>query len=624
MTDPQKTPDLLPNPPEKLSRAPLRALRSISEGLSVVGMNLRNGLKRMRKAHVDYVVLPVGGPLPERSGPKRGFIERRLPLPADPLSLQELNARLQTVADADNVRGVIFVFRGFSAGLATLQNFRSAVLRLRAAGKEAIVYTPYVDLAHYYAASAADTIVVPPGSHFEVLGFYSEITFLKDTLAMAGVEAEVVQISPYKTAMDRFNRSDFSPEHREQLNWLLDDQYDMLTADMADARGMDQSAIRQMIDGGPMTAEAAFAAGFVDGVAYDDELPSWLARRERTRTPTPEAEVAAIREEENKTDSDKTKTARLKQWPQARRMLIQKHRRRPSRYVGVVSLEGLIAMGTSRKPPIDLPIPFIGGQTAGEQTVVGLLRRVEKLDEVAALVFHVDSGGGSALASDLIGRQIEQFAARKPVVVYMGNVAGSGGYYVSAMARHIMSQRATITGSIGVIQARVNTDGLYDKVAANRVAVERGQHAGLYRDSGPMSDEEREIYWRTINDIYDQFKDIVARGRKLSQERVNEIGGGRVWTGRQAKELGLVDSHGDFVDAIRKAAELAALPTSDDYVIPVTNFVARNSSYTLPNSAPTEVATEVVHMLNRLITGESLRTMSGQPLMLLPYDLRLW
>lgn len=624
MTDPQKTPALLPNPPEKLSRAPLRALRSISEGLSVVGMNLRNGLKRMRKAHVDYVVLPVGGPLPERSGPKRGFIERRLPLPADPLSLQELNARLQTVADADNVRGVIFVFRGFSAGLATLQNFRAAVLRLRAAGKEAIVYTPYVDLAHYYAASAADTIVVPPGSHFEVLGFYSEITFLKDTLAMAGVEAEVVQISPYKTAMDRFNRSDFSPEHREQLNWLLDDQYDMLTADMADARGMDQSAIRQMIDGGPMTAEAAFAAGFVDGVAYDDELPSWLARRERTRTPTPEAEVAAIREEENKTDSDKTKTARLKQWPQARRMLIQKHRRRPSRYVGVVSLEGLIAMGTSRKPPIDLPIPFIGGQTAGEQTVVGLLRRVEKLDEVAALVFHVDSGGGSALASDLIGRQIEQFAARKPVVVYMGNVAGSGGYYVSAMARHIMSQRATITGSIGVIQARVNTDGLYDKVAANRVAVERGQHAGLYRDSGPMSDEEREIYWRTINDIYDQFKNIVARGRKLTQERVNEIGGGRVWTGRQAKELGLVDSHGDFVDAIRKAAELAALPTSDDYVIPVTNFVARNSSYTLPNSAPTEVATEVVHMLNRLITGESLRTMSGQPLMLLPYDLRLW
>ena len=624
MTDPQKTPDLLPNPPEKLSRAPFRALRSISEGLSVVGMNLRNGLKRMRKAHVDYVVLPVGGPLPERSGPKRGFIERRLPLPADPLSLQELNARLQTVADADNVRGVIFVFRGFSAGLATLQNFRSAVLRLRAAGKEAIVYTPYVDLAHYYAASAADTIVVPPGSHFEVLGFYSEITFLKDTLAMAGVEAEVVQISPYKTAMDRFNRSDFSPEHREQLNWLLDDQYDMLTADMADARGMDQSAIRQMIDGGPMTAEAAFAAGFVDGVAYDDELPSWLARRERTRTPTPEAEVAAIREEENKTDSDKTKTARLKQWPQARRMLIQKHRRRPSRYVGVVSLEGLIAMGTSRKPPIDLPIPFIGGQTAGEQTVVGLLRRVEKLDEVAALVFHVDSGGGSALASDLIGRQIEQFAARKPVVVYMGNVAGSGGYYVSAMARHIMSQRATITGSIGVIQARVNTDGLYGKVGANRVAVERGQHAGLYRDSGPMSDEEREIYWRTINDIYDQFKNIVARGRKLSQERVSEIGGGRVWTGRQAKELGLVDSHGEFVDAIRKAAELAALPTSDDYVIPVTNFVARNSSYTLPNSAPTEVATEVVHMLNRLITGESLRTMSGQPLMLLPYDLRLW
>lgn len=571
----------------------------------------------MRRAEVDYVVLPVGGPLPERSGPKRGFIERRLPLPPDPLSLQELNARLKAIADAENVRGVVFIFRGFSAGLATLQNFRASVARLRAAGKEAIVYTPHVDLAHYYAATAADTIIIPPGSHFEVLGLYTEITFLKDSLAMAGVEADVVQISPYKTAMDRFNRSDFSPEHRAQLDWLLDDQFDMVTGDMAAARGMDQATIQKIIDAGPMTAEAALAAGLVDGVAYDDELPSWLDKRRRAQAPKAERAGSG-----NAGQPDKT--VKLRQWPQARRLLIEKHRRRPPKTIAVVSLEGLIAMGASRKPPIDLPIPFIGGQTAGEQTIIALLRRVEKLDDVAALVFHVDSGGGSALASDLIGRQLEQFAAKKPVVVYMGNVAASGGYYVSAMARHIMSQRATLTGSIGVIQARVNTDGLYDKLAANRETVERGRHAGLYQDSGPLTPDERDIYWRTINDIYDQFKAVVARGRHMTTEQVHQIGAGRVWTGRQAQERGLVDSHGDFADAIRKAAELAAFPTSDDYVIPVVNFVARDSSYTLPNSVPTEVATEVVMMLNRLLTGESLRNMNGQPLMLLPYYLRLW
>ncbi|HRO25103.1 MAG TPA: signal peptide peptidase SppA, partial [Promineifilum sp.] len=296
----------------------------------------------------------------------------------------------------------------------------------------------------------------------------------------------------------------------------------------------------------------------------------------------------------------------------------EKHRRRPRRYIGVVSLEGLIDMGTSRTPPIDLPIPFIGGKTAGDQTLVALLRRVEKLDDMAALIFHVDSGGGSALASDLIGRQIEQIAARKPVVVYMGNVAASGGYYVSALARHIMSQQATLTGSIGVIQTRVNSDGLYGKIAANRVAVERGHHAGLYRSSGPMSAEDREINWRTINVIYDQFKAVVARGRNMTTEQVHEVGAGRVWTGRQAQGHGLVDSHGDFVDAIRKAAELAALPTDDEYTIPVTNFIARDSSYTLPGNAPKEA----VETLSRLLTGEGLRELNGQPLMLLPYELR--
>lgn len=621
-----ETPNLSVQPPasrRKLSQMPSRIIQALSEGSAATGITFRNGLRRMRRARVDYVVLPVGGPLPERSGPKRGFLERRLPLPPDPLSMQELNSKLQIIADADNVRGVVFVFRGFSAGLATLQNFRAAVLRLRAAGKEAIVYTPYVDLAHYYAASAADAIVIPPSSHFEVLGLYTEVTFLKDTLAKVGVKAEVVQISPYKTAMDRFSRDDFSPEYRAQLDWLLDDQFDMLTADMAAARGLEQAAMRQIIDDGPLTPEAALALGLVDGVAYDDQLPSWLekrthAERSAIATETATGQGDAISDSTSPKGKDSTKPIKLMQWRQARRLLIEKHRRRPRRYIGVVSLEGLIDMGTSRTPPIDLPIPFIGGKTAGDQTLVALLRRVEKLDDMAALIFHVDSGGGSALASDLIGRQIEQIAARKPVVVYMGNVAASGGYYVSALARHIMSQQATLTGSIGVIQARINSDGLYDKIAANRVAIERGLHSGLYRSSGPMSAEDREINWRTINVIYDQFKAVVARGRNMTPDQVHEVGAGRVWTGRQAQGHGLVDSHGDFVDAIRKAAELAALPTNDEYTIRVTNFIARDSSYTLPGNAPKEA----VETLSRLLTGEGLRELNGQPLMLLPYELR--
>ncbi|MCA9868206.1 MAG: signal peptide peptidase SppA [Anaerolineales bacterium] len=600
--------------PDKSYRRVIPPLgRALADGWSAVGINLRNGWRRMRKTHLDYVVIPVGGSLPERSGPPRNFIERRLPLPPDPLSLQALNARFQAVADAGNVRGVILIFRGFEAGLATLQNFRASVTRLRAAGKEVVVYTPFVDLAHYYAASAADRIVIPPSSHFEVLGLFTELTFLKDSLARVGIEAEVVQISPYKTAMDQFGRDHMSPEQREQLDWLLDDQFDMLTADMAADRGLDQATLRRIIDEGPLTAAAALEAGLVDGVAYDDELPQWLGRGNSPHDlPTERAPGTG--------DDNGQEKVILKLWPQARRLLLERPRRRSRRFVGVISLEGLIAMGASRKPPIDLPIPFIGGQTAGEQTVVGLLRRVEKLPHMAALIFHVDSGGGSALASDLIERQLERVAARIPVVVYMGNVAGSGGYYVSAPARHIMSQQATLTGSIGVIQTRINTAGLYDQLSANRVTIERGQHAGLYRDSGPMTSNEKAIYWRMINEIYDQFKEVVARGRGLSTERVNEIGGGRVWTGRQARSLGLVDSHGDFIDAINKAAELAALPVDDDHAVSISTFYARSSSYALPPPTPSALVEEI----GRLLGGERLKTLSSQPMLLLPYNLRFW
>jgi len=594
--------DNSPNNRTGVARQWRRVRRALSEGWREAEISLRNERRLRREERVDYVVMPVGGPLPERMGPPRGFIERRLPLPAEPLSLQQLNARLGAVADAGNTDGVVFVFRGFSAGLATLQNFRSAVARLRAAGKEAIVYTPYLDLPHYYAATAADRIIVPPGAQFEVLGLYTEITFLKDALARVGVQADVVQISPFKTAFDRFTRADISAEHRAQIDWLLDDQWDMITADMADGRGLSPGALRALIDRASLTAEEAREAGLVDVVAYDDELATVLADG---------LEPASVAGSE-------PATVTIKPWGEARKLLLEKSRHRTSRFVGIVSLEGLIAQGASRKPPIDLPIPFIGGATAGDQTLVGLLRRAEKRPDLAALILHIDSGGGSALASDLIGRQLELLAAKKPVVVYMGNAAASGGYYVAAPARHIMSQRATTTGSIGVLTSKISTAGVYDRLAINRVGFRRGEHAGMYRDPDPLSDDERGILQRAIDDIYDRFKAIVARNRGLTPEAVDAIGGGRVWTGRQARERGLVDSHGDFLDAIKKAAELAALPTDDVYAISTVNLFPRTSEYAVYPGGSKAAVEEVA----RLLAGEQLRDLAGRPLLLLPYELR--
>jgi protease IV len=567
-------------------------------------VSMRNRLRRARRLQIDYIVIPVGGSLPERAGPRRNFIQRQLPLPPEPLSLQALNARLHAVADAGNVKGVIFVFQGLSAGLASLQSLRQSLLRLREAGKETIVYTPYVDVPHYYVATAADRIVIPPGSHFEVLGLRNEAVFLRDALAQVGVQVEVVQISPYKAAGNMFSRSDVTPEQQEQMEWLLDESYDMLTAAMASGRGKEQAEIKTLIDRAPLPAEEALAAGLVDLVAYEDELPALLG--------VGEASGAGGK------DEDQRRRARMVTWDKGRSMLLEKVRRRSRRYVGVVSLEGIITMGSSRQPPIDIPVPLIGGPTAGEQTISQLLRRAERNNRIAAVVFHVDSRGGSALASDLIWRQVQRIVRRKPVLVYMGNVAASGGYYISSAANHIMAQPGTITGSIGVLSGHVSSAALYEKIQINRVVLKRGERAGLYSDEEPLDDERRRVLWDNIVHTYERFKRIVADGRDLPLAELDPICEGRVWTGRQAAGHGLVDSHGDFVNAVYRAAEMAGLATGDDDEVTAVNIQAKERDYLLPRPFPD--ADEVV----RLLTGRHLAALLREPLLLLPFDLRWW
>lgn len=574
-----------------------------------MGVAIRNQLRRARGAKLDYLIMPLGGSLPERADPPRGFIERQLPLPPAPLSMEQLNRRLHAIADADNVKGVLFLFRGFDLGLAQLQNFRRAIERLRAAGKEAIVFTPYLNLPHYYAAAAANKIIVPPSAQFDVLGLRSEVAFYKDALARIGVEVDVVQISPFKTAFDSLGKSDMTAEFKAQVDWLLDDQFEMLTSDLAADRGLEVAELQQWIDRAPLTAAAAQAAGLVDIVAYEDELAAALF--------VPQAEAAAPDDEE--LDDEEAKNhAKLLPWDEAAPLLTEKWRKPSQKLVGVISLEGVITMGPSRQPPIDLPIPFLGGESAGEATLVQLLRQAEEMDNLAALILHVDSGGGSALASDLIGREVKRVAQKIPVLAYMGNAAASGGYYVSAPANHIMSQRGTMTGSIGVIMARPSTGGLYEKLAVNRVTVKRGERADLYSDVAPMTVEERQVFWEGIMENYSQFKQEVANGRSLPFDTLDPICEGRVWTGRQALTHKLVDSHGDFVDAVHQAAELAGLPHDDSHRLRVVNLWPHHDGYLPPK--PFAAAEEI----GRWVFGERLRDLNGQPLFLMPFKVQLW
>lgn len=260
------------------------------------GIWLRNQLRDLQGAQVDFVVIPLEGSLPERSAPPRPFWQRQLGLYHDPLSFQELNHIVQRIVDADNVTGVLFIFQGLSTGFATLQNFRQTVQRLKDAGKKVVIYTPYLDLPHYYAATSADLIVAPPSASFEVLGVHSSITFLKDSLAMAGVQFDVIQISPFKSAYDSLGKSEMSPELEQQINWLLDEQFDLLTTGMATGRGLTTERLRELIDQAPLFDEALCQHNLVDALLYEDELAYWLA--ENVREGTGESEQLAVSSEQ--------------------------------------------------------------------------------------------------------------------------------------------------------------------------------------------------------------------------------------------------------------------------------------------------------------------------------------
>lgn len=596
--------------------------QNIGYGYQQTRVWLRNQIRLLQQAQVDYIIMPIGGPLPERAEPPRSFIQRQLPLPAPPLPMQVVNNRLRAIGDASNVKGVVFILDGFSTGLATLQNLRRSIQRLQADGKEVIVYTPYLDMIHYFFAAAADRIIVPPSARFEVLGLRSEATFMKDALTRIGVEAEVIQISPYKSAYNMFSEASMTPEQQAQMEWLLDDTFALLTQVMAEGRGKSVDEIKELIDGAPYTAVQAQTLGLIDDVAFEDELEKLLGS----------ADVSSA---EDAGETPALPKKKLMPWSKARPMLLEKARRRPDKFIGVISLEGMIMMGPSRQPPL-IPVPFMGGAIAGEATLVSLLRRAEKIDDMAALILHVDSGGGSALASELIAREIERIGQKKPVLAYMGNIAASGGYEVSALARHIMCQTSTVTGSIGVIMMRPNTQGLYEKLSVNRVSLQRGERAGLYSDDGPLSNDERETLWRGIVETYESFKQIVANGRSLPYDELDPICEGRVWTGRQALGHKLVDSYGDFVDAIRQAAEMAGLPTSDDDAIPTVNLYPHDDRHRIPRpfekvdedeegegGGNTAVPAEALTELGRWLTGERLRELSGRPLALLPFEMKM-
>src|SRR5918998_12460 len=493
---------------------------------------LRNAYVRVLRRPPDFVWVPFNGTLPEVDPPSLGFLRRRLNPRQHALSLEAIRNRLDHILADGRPRGVILRVENLQAGWATLEELRAELKRFQSEGKKVVAYLVDGGTSSYYLAAVADEVFASPLSTLNVVGLRVRVNFLKDALNTLGLQTEVLAVSPYKSAADPLVRSDFSKEAREQVERLLDRRFDELIASISTGRDMSPEKIRNLIDRAPYSAAEAVREGLLDGALYEDELPGRLA--------------------------DGENPARLAEWRAAKRALRVSYRRGArKKSVGLVSVTGTIARGRSRKLP--LPLPLLGREQAGSDSVVAALRVAEKRRRIGAILLHVDSPGGDALASDLIWREVERVRRKKPVVVLMGNAAASGGYYVSAAANLIVARKNTITGSIGVILARPVASGLFGKIKINPVTVERGARANLLDPRKPPSHDELAVLQDQLHNFYDEFKNRVEEGRKLRPDTLEEIAGGRVWTGAEALEKNLVDEIGDFRTALERARELASI-----------------------------------------------------------------
>ena len=492
---------------------------------------LRNVRRALRRSP-DFVWIPVTGTLPELKPSHRSRLRRRLDPRTLAPSLEDIRARLDRVLADGRVRGVILRVENLNAGWAALEELRTEIDRCREQGKGVVAYlADGGDTRSYYLASAADEIFASPLSTLSVVGLRVRVNFLKDALGSLGLETEVIAVSPYKSAADPISRTDFSKESREQVERLLDRRFDTLVTGISAGRDISPERVRSLIDNAPYSAAEAVEKRLIDGALYEDELTCRL--------------------------SSGDKPATLVEWGEARKVLRVPYRRRTRKVVGHVGVEGTVVRGSSPKHPV--PQPHLGREQAGSDSVVAALRVAEKQRRVAVVLLYVDSPGGDALASDLIWREVERIRAKKPVVVLMGNAAASGGYYVSAPASRIVARKNTITGSIGVILTRPVASDLFGKLKVNAAAVGRGTRSNILDPRYRPTPDELAVLNDQLHVFYEGFKARVASGRKLHPEALEALAGGRVWTGAEALERGLVDENGGYRTALARARELAGI-----------------------------------------------------------------
>jgi protease-4 len=482
--------------------------------------------------------ITMQGGIPETAGGSGLFGEMQT-------SLSDTIRRLDAAAKDTKVTGVVLDIQGPQLGWGKLNELRAAIARTRKSGKKVYAKLSAASTPQYMLASACDEIIMPPAGMLSVTGLRAEILFYKGLLDKLGLEADFLQVGKFKGAAEPMSRTGMSKPFRQQYEAVLDDMFDQMIQTIANDREIHPAKVRRLIDQGLFTAVAARKAGLIDQVAYDDEFYGKLKKEIKVDQIGLAKDYA-----KKKIDTDFSGFGGMMKMMEL--MLGGSPKRRSSRNkkIAVVYAVGVIMPGESSTD-------LFGSQTLGGNTIVKALRTAEKDKTVQAIVLRVNSPGGSALASDLIWREVVRI--KKPVIASMGDVAASGGYYVSMGADKIFAEPGTLTGSIGVVSGKLAMGGLYEKLGLKTEVISRGKNSGIFSSTGKFTKDERAALGRFGRDMYKQFTSKACKGRKIDRKTMATLAQGRIWSGRMAAKNGLVDKTGTLADAIAEAKKLAGV-----------------------------------------------------------------
>ena len=479
-----------------------------------------------------------------------------------------------------------------------VQELRDALSDFRQSGKPVIAYLEYGGDREYYLASAADQVFLLPTSPLDLTGIASYEIFLRGALDKIGAYPDFLQIGPYKTAANQLTQRGFTAAHREMLESLNRDLYEQLVHGIADARRKSVDDVRALLDEGPFAPEAAARAGLVDGLAYFDQLDD---------------RVAVLKSQAGR---EKVIEASLYQ-----RVSPEDAGIRPTARVAVLHASGIITSGKSAYDPVNGPV-------VGSETFVEQIQRIREDDSIRAVVLRIDSPGGSSIASDVIWRELmitRDGNPSRPLIVSMSDLAASGGYYIAMPAHAIVAQPGTLTGSIGIYGGKIALGGTMEKLGVATGTVQSGRNADMYSPFAPFTPEQRDRLMDYMKVFYDGFVQKAAASRRTTPERIDAVAQGRVWTGQQARQHGLVDALGGLDAAVALAKQRAGIPSEEDVELVV--YPPRRTVYEALTEQFQSSSFSVWGQLMAGADGPALGVLTapvrlfrrGEPLALMPY-----